>query len=263
VLAVLWGVRAPFLALGVLAIVSVIPSFVMIKETAPGLARRGTADAAPGGWRATVAVLLTVPVLSFFLAQFLSSVTRGTLFTGTIHLYPVYVYGVGAGTIGVISTIAGAVGLPITFGAGAIMDRFGRKRTVVPGFLLLGLALAYMAYTAHAGAPFESYVVAFLLVSLALSITSGNMQVIGSDIAPAHIRGRFFGIWQLVGQIGVTTSPAAFAFLAEASGYAAGFVFLSATSFGAALVLVTLVRETLRREPPRQAAEVGSERASV
>src|SRR5205823_7560793 len=143
---------------------------------------------------------------------------------------------------------------PITFGAGAIMDRFGRKRTVLPGFLLLGLAYGFMTFTVRAGWPFESYVLAFVLVNVVMSITSGNMQVIGSDIAPAHVRGRFFGIWQLIGQIGVTTSPAAFAFLAEASGYVASFMFLSLTSFGTALVLATLVRETLRREPPRHAA---------
>ena len=52
------------------------------------------------------------------------------------------------------------------------------------------------------------------------------------------------------GRIHATLSPATFAFLAETSGYTASFLFLSAVSMGTALVLVTLVRETLRREPP-------------
>lgn len=247
-MAELWGIRAPFIALGLLALISVIPSIALIKETAPGLTRGGASAA--GDWRATAMVLLTVPVLAFFLAQFLSSVARGALFTGTIHLYPVYSYGVGPGTIGLISTVAGAVGLPITLMSGAVMDRFGRKRTVVPGFMLLALAYAFMAFTAYAGWPFEAYAVAFVLVTLAMSITSGNMQVIGSDLAPAHLRGSFFGVWQLIGQVGITTSPATFAFLAEARSYTASFLFLALTSFATSLVLVTLVRETLRREPP-------------
>jgi MFS family permease len=247
VLAELYGIQAPFVALGLLALVSVIPSVALIKESAPGL--RAGERGSGGSWRATLVVLLTATVLWFFLAQFLSSITRGVLFVGSVHLYPVYVYGAGAGTIGVISTIAGVVGLPITFLMGAVMDRFGRRATVVPGFLLLGVALAFAAYTDFAQLGFETYVVAFVLVMAAQSITSGNMQVIGSDIAPAHVRGRFFGIWQLIGQLGTTSSPAAFAFLAEASGYTASFLFLSFTSFGTAFVLMVLVGETLRRGP--------------
>ena len=249
-LAEVWGLRAPFVGLGILALLSAIPSFTLIKETAPGLMRRG-GTALDTSWRATIKILLTVTVVSFFIAQFLSSVTRGVLFVGSIHLYPVYAYGVGPGTIGVISSIAGAVALPITFGVGAIMDRFGRRATVLPGFTLLGIALAFAAVTDYMGWGFETYVIAFVLVQAAQAITSGNMQVIGSDIAPAHVRGRFFGVWQFIGQVGTTTSPAAFAFLAEASGYTASFAFLSVASFGTALVLALLVGETLRKEPPR------------
>jgi len=96
-----------------------------------------------------------------------------------------------------------------------------------------------MAFTAYFHTPFFTYVVVFLLVQASQSMTSGNMQVIGSDVAPPHLRGQFFGIWQLIGQVASLASPAIFAFLAETSGYTASFVFLSACALTAAFVLAT------------------------
>jgi MFS family permease len=75
------------------------------------------------------------------------------------------------------------------------------------------------------------------------------MQVIGSDIAPADARGRFFGVWRLIGEIGQVLSPIVFALLAEGPGYGASFLFLACTAFGSALVLATRIKETLRKEP--------------
>ena len=129
------------------------------------------------------------------------------------------------------------------------MDRFGRKKTVVPGFALLGLTLGFIAFTAYAGLPLETYVVGFIAMQAAQNITSGNMQVIGSDIAPAHARGKFFGVWRLIGEIGQVGSPVAYAFLAENSGYGTAFLFLTATALSTALVLATQVKEPLRPAP--------------
>jgi MFS family permease len=129
------------------------------------------------------------------------------------------------------------------------MDRFGRKVNTVPGFVILASGLAFTAWTAHAQLPFGAFVVAFLWFHIGQSITSGNMQVIGSDIAPAQARGQFFGVWRLIGEIGQLLSPIAFAYLVESYGYDAGFVFLSATAFATAIVLAFLVKESLGRTP--------------
>ena len=250
-LAGMWDIRAPFIAHAVLSLASIIPSLQM-QESAPGL-RRGAAGvprSEGGGWRtSTLGALLTYSVLIFFFAQLLASLTRGTLFSGTVNLYPVYAYDVGPETLGWITTIAGAVGIPIVFSTGAIMDRFGRKKTVVPGFALLGLTLGFIAFTAYAGLPLETYVIGFIAMQAAQSVTSGNMQVIGSDIAPAHARGKFFGVWRLIGEIGQVGSPVAYAFLAENSGYGTAFLFLTATALSTALVLATQVKEPLRAAP--------------
>ena len=246
VLAAVWDIRAAFVAHAVLSAVAIIPS-LQVQESAP--ARRSTAGEASqsGGRLSTLAGLIKYSLLMFFVAQLLASLTRGTLFSGAVNLYPVYAYGAGIGELAWITTVAGVTAIPIVFMTGAIMDRFGRKKTVVPGFALLGLTLAFIAYTAYAGLPLETYVVGFVAMQAAQNITSGNMQVIGSDIAPADARGTFFGVWRLVGEIGQVASPVAYALFAESSGYGTAFVFLAAAAVGTALVLGTQVKEPLKR----------------
>lgn len=136
------------------------------------------------------------------------------------------------------------------------MDRFGRTATAVPAFRIMGLALVFMASTAYLESPFSYFIVAFILVQVATSMAAGNMQVIGSLIAPANVRGRFFGIWRLIGEGGSTMSPVMFAILAETSGYAAAFVSLSVCAFAGAVILFTQVRTTLRRSEEAAAQQV-------
>jgi MFS family permease len=182
----------------------------------------------------------------FMAAQLLANLTRGTSMSGTLHLYAVYAFNIDALAIGFLASAAGIVGLPIVFSTGFIMDRFGRTATVVPGFVLTGVSMAVMAIIAFVNGPFSVYVPAFLALQFSQSLTSGNMQVIGSLIAPAHVRGRFFGVWRLVGEGGSALSPAVFAFLASHWSYGVSFAFLSACAFGASAVLFTQVRHALR-----------------
>jgi MFS family permease len=243
-----FDVRMPFLIHAALCLLAIVPSFKLIRESAPD--RR--ADHAPGrpaqDQRGALAALMTLPMIMFLCAQLFASFTRGTLFSGAMHLYPVYAYGVGSQTIGVIATIASAIGIPITLTSGHVMDRFGRKATIVPGFSLLCVSFIFMAFTAYEHTMFELWVLSFLMVQASQSITSGNMQTLGSDMAPAHARGKFMGMWQLIGNVGTTLSPAVFGFVSASYGYAASFGVFAFTALGAALIVGTQVRETVRRE---------------
>jgi len=177
---------------------------------------------------------------------------------GTLHFYAVYAYDVNAATIGLLGTAASALSVPIIIGAGAVMDRFGRKATIVPGFTLLGLALVFMAFTAFRGLPFEAYVFAFLIVVATNNFTTGSMQTLSSDIAPRHARGSFFGLSQTIVQVGHVLSPAGYAWLAENVSATAGFIFLGAASFAVVVIAVTVIREPLRERPAESRAETAA-----
>jgi MFS family permease len=185
----------------------------------------------------------------FLFAYFLTSFSRGPMFSGALFLYPVYVYGAGPGQIGVIDTIAAFIGMPITLWAGHIMDRHGRKATIVPGFALLAAALLFVAFTAWAMLPFLAFVAAYLLAMTALSLTSGNMQTLGADMVPERSRGRFLGIWMLIGQLGITIAPWALGSLSVGYGYAIAFLAFALSAAGASFIVGTQVPETVRRMP--------------
>lgn len=247
-LAALWDIRAPFIAHAVLSLIAIIPSFKLVRETAPELARgasrtRTQADGRPeAGFRA----LFTYQVIIFFVAQFLASLTRGPIFSGQLNLYGAYAYDLAPQTIGVLATIVTAVGIPISLSAGYIMDRFGRKATLVPGFSLLAVALAFISFTAYVHLSFEMFVLAYVCVYTSNSITGGNMQTLGSDIAPDNARGRFYGVWNTLGSVGSPVSTSTFALLSAGMGYWAAFGFLSAMACGAAFILGTQVRDRVR-----------------
>ncbi len=247
-LAGFWDIRAPFAAHAILAILSIVPSFKLLRETAPQL-RRGEAGAKrPVGPDAGFIALLTFPVIAFFTAQVLASLTRGPIFTGQLNLYGAFAYELNPQTIGVLATAVTALSIPISITTGHLMDRYGRKTTLVPGFTLLALAFVFMGFTAYVQVPFNIFVATYFSVYATNSITGGNMQTLGSDIAPANARGRFYGVWQTLGSVGGPVGTSAFAALSGAAGYWAAFAFLAGTAATAAFILGVLVPERMRHE---------------
>jgi MFS-type transporter involved in bile tolerance (Atg22 family) len=73
------------------------------------------------------------------------------------------------------------------------------------------------------------------------------MQVLGSDMAPAVARGRFFGFWRLVGEIGSLVSPALFALVADQIAYSAAFALFGLCALATAALLAFSVSETVGR----------------
>jgi MFS family permease len=74
------------------------------------------------------------------------------------------------------------------------------------------------------------------------------MQVLGSDMAPDNARGRFFGFWRLIGEIGGLVSPALFGFVADHFGYTVSFAIIGFCSLATAMLLAFSVKETITRE---------------
>lgn len=243
-----WGLRAPFVVHAGLALLAVLASLLV--ERAPVRTGHPTPGATAGQpRRVPLLELITLTTGVLFLAQFMANLTRGSLFGGTLQFYAAYAYDIGPGLLGWLAVITGAVGIPITFSAGFLMDRFGRRATMIPGQALLGVTLALLALTAFYSSPFLVFVGGMVLVQIAQSLTSGSMQTLGSDVAPAHARGQFLGLWRLMAEAGTLLSPSLFALLAETSGYGASFSFLSIAGFLTAILIATQVRETRVRLP--------------
>jgi MFS family permease len=243
-----WSIRAPFLVHGALALLAIAPSFFLLRGSTFLKTRLGRKkDQDQLSTRALLALIVKGGYLGFFLAQFFASMTRGVLWGGTLLLYATFAYGAGPQVLGGLATTSSIIGIPITLSCGYLMDRFGRKTTMVPGFVVIALGLIFLASGAGWHWSLASFVVGFFWVHAGHSVTSGSMQVVGSDMAPAAARGRFFGFWRLVGEIGGLVSPALFAAVAEQVAYSAAFALFAVCSFATAALLSFSVKETAAR----------------
>ena len=248
-----WGIQTPFVVYGVLIILVILPSFILIKETNPSAVRPAAAKdrEGPSEWQIVFAHVMTLQMLAFLLAQFLANVARLGVQGGSIILYAAYAYGVGARTLGLVSSAAGILALPIPFATGFIMDRFGRKTVIVPGFFLTGVTAGFLALTARGPWPFQAFVVAYMVSLMAQSSTGGTMQVLGTDLAPAQARGRFFAIWRTIANFAGALGPTLIAVLAEYASYATAFSAIAVVGLSVAFIIGVFLKETVQREPAK------------
>jgi MFS family permease len=237
------GLWIPFVIHAALTIAVVLPSFTLIRESAPrqraGDAQPSSASSSGDGWRPVIAYLLTFQVLVFLVIQISAQLSRGGQDQGSLVLYAVYAYGMRPGELGLLNTIAIIFGIPVPFLTGYLMDRFGRRAVIAPGFASYAVALVIMSLTAFFPLPMSFFLASYVLVQATAGTTGGTMQVLGTDLAPASNKGRFFAIWRMLAQAGALAAPAAYAYLAEHVSYGVGFLYLAAC---ATLVVVGVSR---------------------
>lgn len=242
------NLQAAFILQGVVSMLAILPSFFVYRESAPRPGARGSAKA--GGpeddfsWRS----LLSRPILILFSAQFFGMTARGgAIGGGTLFVYAAYAYDTDPLVLGALSSIMAGVGIPLTLASGYLMDRYGRKSTLVPGSGLFGVALLFFAVTSFSSLPFAAFIVGFVLLQAFNSLLSGSWQVIGADLAPAGARGRFFAAGRMVSQGGFSANPLVFSLATSLSGFTLAFVVLGVASIVSSAMVGGLIRETHRR----------------
>ncbi|HTE87216.1 MAG TPA: MFS transporter [Dehalococcoidia bacterium] len=85
--------------------------------------------------------------LAFLGIAFLGSISRGPIQADFLYLYAASQYNLSLRTTGILATTAAVISLPILLLAGWVMDRFGRKRTMVPGFAGVTFTMVALAAT--------------------------------------------------------------------------------------------------------------------
>lgn len=250
------GLRAPFYAYGILALLAFVPAFLFTPDTPRQKVAAAVPQSRPPSFRQLIR-----PRLAFFGVALFAGLARGPVQADLLHLYAAFAYHLGPVEIGYLATAASAVSLPIGFAAGWMMDRYGRKRTMVPGFTGVTVAMLGLAFSAAVHLPLAGYVAIFLFGIMAQSLTGGSVQTIGADVAPPEARGKFLGIWRFFGQGGSALSPIVFAALASSISYASSFLFVAACAGVVATLVVRVVPETgkVRSRQPVEGAEAEPE----
>ena len=167
-----FGLRAPFVAYGFLALVALIPAFLFVQDTRPH--RLEPSGAGVPHKRPSIRAIV-LPRLVYFAVAFFANMARGPISADLFHLYAAYTYHLGPQQIGFLATGASSLSLPLGFLSGWMMDCFGRKKLLVPGFTGVTVTMILLALSAFLHLPLSWYV-AFFLMTVAcngLTISDG------------------------------------------------------------------------------------------
>ena len=154
--------------------------------------------------------------------------------------------------VGNLIAVSGILALVAAIPAGMANDRYGRKRTLIAGLTVMGVAVWLMSGLDS----FEAAVLSVLVFGFAEALGSGTVQVYAMDLAPDDRRGAFLGVWSLSQSAGQILGPLAIGLLADQLGFRFAFLTVVALlALGAAMVVV-FGAEThaggKRRSPPAQ-----------
>ncbi len=244
-----WGTGAPFLAYGALALLALVPALTIAREKNElrdkSRAEKAQSRDAPRKMSMREMIL---PRLPFFGVALFAGLSRGPVGADLLHLYAAFAYHLGPREIGFLATGGAVISWPIGFIAGWILDRFGRKRTMVPGFGGVAISMILLAISAFMELSYGWYVALFFVAVATQALTGGSVQTVGTDVAPPQARGTFLGLWRFTGQGGGALSPIIFAVLVEQFNYGSAFLFTAGCATVVASLLVFYVPETGKRK---------------
>ena len=243
ILAEFVGIRVPFYAQATVAIFTLL----MILITAKNMV-----EPQQTGIRRNVFTELGSVISrhrSDFATAGIAAIALQFLRSGREFLIPVWgeEIGLGKDQIGYIATISFTIDSMMFPLVGYSMDRWGRKSTGIPAFLVLGVAIALIPQTGTFGA----LLAVGLLAGLGNGLSSGFVLITGTDLSPKNNPGGFLGVWRFISDTGGASGPVAIGGLAQI--VTLGIASLATAGIGAfgAFMLIFIVKESMTRTPKR------------
>ena len=158
--------------------------------------------------------------------------------------------GLDLAEIGLVIGLASAVDMTLFYPVGMIMDRWGRKWTIVPCLVVISVSLALVPFTRG----FFPFLFVAMLGGFGNGLGSGAVMTMGADLAPREHSGEFLGVWRLIADTGGVFSPAIVGALAQALTLAAAFLCSAVIGLVGAALMVLVVPEGLQRKAAEKEA---------
>lgn len=181
--------------------------------------------------------LTLIPLLTMCLGQ---------AFWGTFFpLFVVDFLGITKEEWGAMASIRLAFSLLVCLPMGKLVDRFSRKKLLVARYVAVAPLVAALAFTSG----FIQVLVALLLMDLLSYIGTSAMRALLADLTPREARGRISGARSLL--LNSLSVPAASltGFIYEGVDPRLPLYLISASSIVVAILLASLLKEPVRREP--------------
>ncbi len=229
-LAEAYGLRTPFIVVGVGALLTAVYGFFRLPETGRQPSKPVTKEAAS---RTRWEFVGSRQFISIGVVTFAVFSIRAGFRQTLVPLEGADQFGFDTGDLGLIFTGLGIVGLVLIGPAGWAADRFGRKPAIIPNVYL---AAAGVVVTAMASSSLL-FIVGLVMAAIGTGVSGPAPAAFVADIAPPELRGSAMGLYRTAGDLGVVLAPVLSGALADLTSIRtsmlaiAGVVTLAATWF--------------------------------
>ncbi|MDE0658184.1 MAG: MFS transporter [Gammaproteobacteria bacterium] len=238
-----FGLEAPFLVYAIMGAAVTAVAWFGVAETRVEGGTPASRDAVP--LRAQVRALLGD--VGFRLVCFIGLVGALARTGGLFSIVPILGrerLALSATEIGFGFALGSIVGLLVTYPAGYMADRFGRKAVIVPATVLIGVSMLAFSFAAD----YAWFLVACLIWGGAITASGAAPAAYAADAAPEGMNAAAMGSYRMLSDVGYVVGPIVLGWMGDAGGLdlplwaAAGGLFLMAALFGA------FASETVRKE---------------
>ncbi|MGB9730052.1 MAG: MFS transporter [Thermoprotei archaeon] len=139
----------------------------------------------------------------------LGYITAQIIRYGRYFLIPVYgenIIILSEFQLGLVLGLSGFLSVLTSYPSGFIIDRLGRRFSVLISFLIMGLGFLFLAIFSDV----MVFVIASMIIGVGDGFGSGIMITLGADIASKYDKGtasKFLGYWRFMGDIGNSLGP--------------------------------------------------------
>ena len=148
-----------------------------------------------------------------------------------------------ASQIGFGLAFGSVVGLLLTYPAGAVVDRYGRKTIIVPTTVLTGISMLLFGIAPT----FSWFIVACLVWGGASAASGAAPAAYAADIAPPGMTATAMGMFRMLSDIGYVLGPIMLGWLADAYGMQAPLWTAAGLLIGVGILFALYAPETYRR----------------
>ncbi|MCA9847438.1 MAG: MFS transporter [Dehalococcoidia bacterium] len=257
VVAEFWGLRAPFVLVGTMALVATVYAYLRLPETKhlqpPPPPKPAPVPGAKKERRDWVVFIMSKDFMA------VSFITLAIFFTRTasrqtvIPLMAVDDLGFSEGSLGLLFTAVAALNTVLIAPSAVIADKWGRKAAIVPSGIFVALSLVLIGVSTTT----LIFVVGNLALGIATAMAGPAPAAYAADISPPHLRGLGMGLYRSSGDIGFMVGPPLLGWIADSTSYDFA-LYVNAALIGIAAVVFLTARETLERPSTPAEATAGA-----
>ena len=132
--------------------------------------------------------------------------TAAAIYSAVFMASQFFQFGIGDAPLGTGLRFLPWTGTPLLIApaAGALFDKLGARRLVVPGLVLQGLGFAWIAHLAGTTAGYGAYVAPFVIAGVGISMALPCISTSGINAAPAAWLGKAAGVMNMMQLLGAT-----------------------------------------------------------